>query len=243
MAKRTNRVREDKQVVEERDIPAQTDSKPGTGERLFVDVDTPFTEVVSADRQGREIVFDMNLFPTYTREQVEVLSEVTRRVYEGLQRSVEERANRELTEEEVLQRISAEATQDYATARFRIDGKDPAYDYIWPYPTDVERLRESGSWEVVSGSGERTQANPDGKGLHMIGKQGAREHVLMRRPKRISEIYKKKRVERFERAAGLIKDEFREEGERSGVPVFTSEDEIAQRNRFTDTAGARVREG
>jgi len=235
---------EPSEVAEVEEVATPSPKGAPSREPFYVNADTPFEKVVEADRSGKRLVFDMDLLPTYSTEERAALSDVTRGVYESVEQSVIERGRREISEEEVLQRITAEGTHDYATARLEVRNANPAYDYIWPYPDNVQRLRESGFWEVVSGSGEHTAGNPDGsRGMHIIGKRGSAEHILMRRKKSVTEMFNKRREEQFAKAAGLVETEFREGMEREGVPTFTKDDAIARRAQFTDTAVGRVREG
>lgn len=246
--KKGGNTKQSPKTVERRDVDTGARSAPekkrAKAVPFYADADTPFEQVVAADRAGNRVIFDPDFFPTYTEAQQEALSDVTRAVYESVEELVVGRGQQEIDEEEVLQRLHAEGAHDYATARFEVHDKNPEYDYIWPYPDDVQRLRESGYWEVVSGTGEWTAGNPDGsRGMHMIGKQGAREHILMRRKKSISKMFVQKREEQFAKAAGLVETEFREGMEREGVPTFNKDDAIARRAQFTDTAVGRVREG
>lgn len=213
------------------------------GQEFQVDVDTSFQEVVEADRTGMALVFDPDFFPTFTQEEREALSAESLMVYEAVERAVGRRSSRELDEEEILARISTESVHDYAQRRLEVQDRDAAYDYYWVYPDDVQNKRNNYFMEVVSSTGEKTHSNPTGKGMHIIGKKGARELILMRRRKVVTGALNKKRVERWEKAAGLITEEYKEDGARKGVSVFTADDDIARRNTFTDASVGRVREG
>jgi hypothetical protein len=222
---------------------AKKRAKKAAKKPVYVDVDTPFEEVVAADRQGAKLVFDLDLFPTYSAEQQQAFSGATLKLYRTAKQTVEDRSSVDLDEDEVLQRIIAESNNSFARQRLQVQNPDPAYDYRWVYPSNVREYRERYFLEVVNGTGEKTAANPSGEGMHLIGKQGSYELVLMRRKKTITAALDRKRVEQFNKRAGLVKDEYRERGEREGVPVFTDEDEVALRNEFQDAAGSRVREG
>jgi hypothetical protein len=129
--------------------------------------------------------------------------------------------------------INVSARFASATARLRVDNKDPNMHYVWKRPDELRQAAYEG-YKIAKGTNLRTFSGRPDSEVHRVGAMGDDELILMQIPGKLAEERQravgeksKKRIERFDDASA-------EEIEKSGKALRDGSPQRGQ-GSFTPT--------
>jgi hypothetical protein len=182
------------------EISKPTDVKPAKVDKTFtVTQTTPLFEILTADKEGKLLVFDYDNFRTLAEDVWKDLSAQNVKSYMITQSAVKKSG--ESLDNPPIEMFKINPERATATAQIKVEGRDPKFHYAYRRPDELAQVRAEGG--VVVKDKDIIAFNKQGS-TPIVGLLGKPELVLVKTPVEIYESNRRRCEDESRRLDGNV---------------------------------------